>query len=271
MTPLTIKHKAWLWLLSGLLSMQAAADAQGISVGADTWCPYNCEPKTERPGVMIELAREALALSGYQLDYQALNWARAKIKVQSGELDGIVGMAYTDNTKVRYYFPQHSMGESQVCLYKGQDDDWEYHHVASLDGKVFGWINDYGFSTDALDIWVNNNKNTPKVLTVAGEQTHSRLFKLLQLKRIDTFAEDRAVINYELHRAGLQDKIVQAGCLEQSEEVYIAFSLASKQKENWAKALDAGLEKLYQSSRYLEIIQRYGLSDENWRLRDRRP
>ena len=220
---------------------------------------------------MIELARAALALSGYQLDYQTVNWARAKIMVQSGELDGIVGMAYTENSKGLYFFPKRPLGESQICLFKRHDDNWQYRGGDSLTSKVFGWINDYGFSTDPLDAWVKANKDTPQVLTVAGNDTHIRLFKLLQLKRIDVFAEDRAVIEYELYQAGLQEEIVQAGCIEQIEDIYIAFTLTSKHKEQWTEALDSGLEKLNQTGRYLEIIQKYGLSKESWALRPARP
>lgn len=274
--PLTDKYKLCkytyllcIWL--GCFSFPAAADSLRIRVGADPWCPYNCIPGTERPGVMIELAREALALSGYVLEYQTVNWARAKIMVQSGELDGIVGMAYTAKSKELYFFPGRPLGESQICLFKRQLDDWHYRGIASLDSKVFGWINDYGFSTDPLDAWVKEHKNTPQVLTVAGKDTHMRLFKLLQLKRIDVFAEDRAVIAYELYQSGLQNEIVQAGCIEQIEDIYIAFSLASEHKEKWAEALDSGLDKLNQSGRYLEIIQKYGLSSENWAFREIRP
>ena len=36
---------------------------------ADSWYPYNGDPKAENPGYMVEVARLAFAKAGYQLDY----------------------------------------------------------------------------------------------------------------------------------------------------------------------------------------------------------
>ena len=46
----------------------AAADT--ISIRGDMWCPVNCDPKAERPGYMIEIAREVFEPKGHKIDYQ---------------------------------------------------------------------------------------------------------------------------------------------------------------------------------------------------------
>ncbi len=256
----TLLIVAWVLVFSATSRGQDAS----IHIAADPWCPYNCAPDSKFEGVMIELAKEALSMSGYVLHYQTMNWARAKLRVQAGELDGVVGMAYTEKSKHLYYFPKTPLGESQICFYKRAIDEWQYQGVASLDAKVFGWINEYGFVPDPLDDWVKENKNTKRVITVAGKDTHARLFKLLTLKRIDTFAEDKTVIAHELNLLGLNESIKVAGCLNRVEKVFIAFSLESQHSKTWADALDAGLVRLKESGRYNKILEKYGLNHSGW-------
>lgn len=246
------------------LSNFALADTQTINVAADPWCPYNCEPEFPQPGIMIDIAREALAFSGFTLNYTLLNWARAKTLTQSGQLDGIVGMGYDQETSKLYHFPKTALGESQICFYQRATEDWQYQNIQDLDSKVFGWINDYGYPHPPLDQWIAEHRNSTKIMTIAGKDTHSRLFKLLQIKRIDTFAEDKIVIAYELLKSGLQRTIKTAGCLQELEKVFIAFSLHSPKKEAWANALDSGVKTLKESGRLAEILSSYGLSINSW-------
>ncbi len=245
-------------------SSESFADKKVIKVAADPWCPFNCEPDQEHQGLIIDIAREALAMSGYKLNYESMNWARAKILVQNGDLDGIVGMAKTERSSPLYHFTRMPLGESKICLYKRKDDPWTYSSTDSLNNKVFGWINDYGFSSDPLDQWVSNHKNKDQVLTVSGKNTHERLFKLLQLKRIDTFAEDKNVIAYTLKQANLTSDIVVAGCLEESQDIYLAFSLKAPDRLLWSKAIESGLQTLSNNGRLESILRHYGLSTSNW-------
>lgn len=240
------------------------AENKVIKVAADPWCPYNCDPKDEHQGLMIDIAREALAMSGYKLNYESMNWARAKLAVQTGTLDGIVGMAKTERSSPLYHFTSMPLGESKICLYKRKGDPWTYLSPDSLDNKVFGWINDYGFSTDPLDQWVSNHKTKENVLTVSGKNTHERLFKLMQLKRIDTFAEDKSVIAYTLKQANLTSDIVVAGCLEESQDIYLAFSLKAPDRLLWSTAIESGLQTLSENGRLENILRHYGLSTSNW-------
>jgi len=43
-------------LLSLFLISPAIADT--ITIRADVWCPYNCEPDSEKPGYMIEIVQK---------------------------------------------------------------------------------------------------------------------------------------------------------------------------------------------------------------------
>ena len=235
-----------------------------ISVGADPWCPYNCAPNNEHQGLMVDIAREALAISGYQLKYEIINWARAKKLVRAGKLDGIIGMSRTEKSDQLYHFSNTPLGHSQICLYRNADEEWLYQSTASLKKRTFGWINDYGFSSAPLDKWVKDHKKTNQVVNVAGKDAHHRLFKLMKLKRINTFAEDRNVIAFELKKSGLENTIKIAGCLKSVDKVHLAFTLKSDQKQAWVKALDSGVDQLYKNGQLDKILSFYGLSKETW-------
>jgi polar amino acid transport system substrate-binding protein len=53
------------------------AKADTISIRADLWCPFNCDPSGAKPGYMIEIAKAVFEPLGHKIDYQTLNWARA--------------------------------------------------------------------------------------------------------------------------------------------------------------------------------------------------
>jgi polar amino acid transport system substrate-binding protein len=251
-----------------LLSSFTVADNKTIAIGADPWCPYICDIDSKHQGIMVDIAREALALSGYTLNYQVINWARAKLLVTSGKLDGIIGMSHSKETEPLYYFSNAPLGQTQTCFYRRKNDDWEYQSPDSLENKIFGWINNYRYLHEPLDLWINNHKHSAQIVTLSGVKVHSRLVKLMSLNRIDIFAEDKNVIAFELKKLGLEKEIVIAGCLESVDEDHLAFSLKSKYKEEWAKALEYGVDKLHQSGKIDEILSFYGLTKEVWLYAD---
>jgi polar amino acid transport system substrate-binding protein len=250
-----------LFFLSVLFNA-ASADSKVINIGSDPWCPFVCDIEPNHQGLIVDIAREALALSGFKLNFKLINWARAKQHVKVGTLDGIIGMTYNKKTASQYFFSKTQLAESQTCFYKRKNDEWQYQSLASLGNRTFGWINNYGYSNELLDNWIKLNKKTDKILTVAGLDTYPRLFKLLSLERIDTFAEDRNVIAYELKKAGLDRTVKVAGCLPSIDSIHLAFSLKAEQKKVWANALDIGVQGLKKSGRFYEILAIYGLDQK---------
>jgi polar amino acid transport system substrate-binding protein len=263
---LNIVFKTKILILSSLLllSTLSNADSKVINIGSDPWCPYVCLIDDNHQGLMVDIAREALALSNFRLNFKIINWARAKESVKTGKLDGIIGMTLEKDTATQYYFSNTKLAESQTCFYKRANDEWEYKSVASLENRTFGWINNYGYSDKPLHKWILEQKSTEQVITIAGIDTYSRLFKLLALKRIDTFAEDRNVIAFEAKKSTKENELQIAGCLTNIDNVHLAFSLKAKQKAVWANALDTGVAALRKTGRIDELLSFYGLSQKSW-------
>mgnify|MGYP006084118593 CR=1 FL=1 len=242
----------------------SSADKATINIASDPWCPYICDSDDNHQGILVDIAREALAISGFKLNLKIINWARAKHMVKTGEFDGIIGMAYTKEAGDLYYFSNTPIGQTQICFYRRENDNWQYQSPASLTNRTFGWINHYIYTDPPLDKWVMDHKNGSQVLTISGTDIHQRSFKLLQSYRIDAFAEDRNVIVYELAKSEFDSKIQIAGCLNSVEKSHLAFSLKAKNKELWAKALDYGVDQLDKNGRLEEILSYYGLTKETW-------
>ena len=66
-------------------------NADEITLAADLWCPYNCQPKEENPGFLIEIAKYSLEKQGHTVKYHLVPWQRAIRMVRKGQYHGLVG------------------------------------------------------------------------------------------------------------------------------------------------------------------------------------
>ena len=57
--------------------------ADVITLRADEWCPYNCQPKSQNPGFIIEIAETVFKKAGHTIDYQVMPWARPRSETGS--------------------------------------------------------------------------------------------------------------------------------------------------------------------------------------------
>lgn len=241
----------------------AQADSRTVVIGADPWCPYICDTGESRQGLMVDIAREALAYSNYEMIYSNINWARTKQMVLAGEIDGLVGTSKAADTD--YHFPETALALTGACFFRRTADQWEYKSPQSLDSQTMGWISEYWFhDIPGLNEWIEANRESSAVVKVSGTDTHPRLFKLLMAGRISTFADDPNVIHYELKRQGFQDNITMAGCPGPFVKAYVAFSKKTERGEALARALDIGFEKLRQDGRLDAILETYGLNQQSW-------
>ena len=86
-----IYRMPYLWLFIGLTALPTFAASDTIVLAADEWCPYNCVPKSDAPGFMVEIASEALAPFGHEIEYVTLNWMRSLHQAKLGEINGVIG------------------------------------------------------------------------------------------------------------------------------------------------------------------------------------
>jgi polar amino acid transport system substrate-binding protein len=229
-----------------------------ITLVADQWCPYNCEPNSDRPGFMIEIAEYAFGEAGFEVAYLNVPWARAINDTRLGEYDGLVGAGREETPD--FIFPEHPLGVAAHTFYTPRDSLWRYSGISSLKNVVLGVIKDYSYGDLYQSYIVHNEDNPRRVQVVAGETGLDKNLRKLQAGRISALVEDRNVLQFHLLQTKGYKDITEAG-LAYREEVYIAFSPSLERSAVYADILSRALPKLRASGKLEEILMKYGIED----------
>lgn len=245
-------------------SAPSGARAETITLVADTWCPYNCEPGSEKPGYMVELADKAFARHGIKVEYKVMPWARAIEDTRHGKYSGIIGAYYSDAPD--FIYPEVSQGTCQFAFYVRANDAWIYTGMASLPGRSLGVINDYSYSQE-LDAYIKAQSGNEKSIQVAsGDNALEINIRKLLASRIDSFIEDRQAVSYTLSQSTdlKETDLKEAGILpDESDDngaIFIAFSPNHPNSEKYAKILADETESMRKNGEMTEILSRYGIS-----------
>jgi len=225
-------------------------------LAADPWCPYNCVAGTVPEGYMVDLAREALALSGLEVNYINMSWARAIEQAEAGYIDGIIG-AFTSDAP-EFIFPEEHLGISQIDLYTQPGQNWQYAGIASLQDQTLIALNGYSYSPDLDDYIQRHRDDQKRVLILSGPAPLERAIRLILEERSDVLPEDRDVMAWILQHQLPNVQLRRAGTLH-STPVYVAFSPASTRSTELAEALSRGIRELKANGRMAEILAGYGV------------
>tara|TARA_R110002110_G_scaffold73614_13_gene195288 strand:- start:2870 stop:3706 length:837 start_codon:yes stop_codon:yes gene_type:complete len=226
-----------------------------VIIAADPWCPHNCVAGSPREGYAIDIAREAFAAAGYDIEYLNVSWARALQLAREGRIDAVAGAFKGDAPD--FVFPQEASGISRTHMYTSADSHWEYQGIASLKGQTLLAINGYSYSPE-LDVYIERNLDDPnRVWILSGPAPLNRAIQLLDHQRADVFVEDEVVMNWALQTQGnLPPR--SAGEIYQA-PFYIAFSPANPKAAELAKVLSDGTRELRRSGRLSEVLASYRL------------
>jgi polar amino acid transport system substrate-binding protein len=248
-------------LLGTALVLPAGGGASGdtITLRSDEWCPYNCAPDSDRPGYMIEIAREVFGRAGHTVDYRTLgSWVRAIEEVRAGRSTALVGA--TPDEVPDFVFPREALGANSDGFAVRRGVPFRYGGPDSFEGLTVGAIQGYGY-VGALGEYVETHAHDPsKVQLIAGDDALERNLRKLTAGRVDLVVDDVYALRLAIHELGLDDE-VEIADRDPPDPVYIAFSPAVPEAEAYAALLDRGVAELRASGRLAEILVRYGLSD----------
>ncbi|MDT4835486.1 Bacterial extracellular solute-binding protein [compost metagenome] len=235
-----------------------SARAETLVIAGDIWCPINCEPGSERPGLFVELAREIFGEAGISVDYRLVNWARAIHDTRNGRVDALIGAGVQDAPD--FVFTPTAPGVSRMCFYVSPDAKWRYQNLDSLARVRLGSINGYSYGQE-IDAYIRIKRNDPaRVQVVSGDQALEMNVEKVLLGRIDATIENAWVMDAHLAGSGQRDKLVQAGCRSPDVPIYLAFSPALASSTRHAALFEAGLKRMRETGRLNQLLQRYGLS-----------
>lgn len=232
-----------------------------IIIAADFWCPFNCQPNSNDPGYMIEIAERIFVKHNIKVTYQIVPWSRALQLCRAGKVTAVVG-AYKSNAP-DFVYPEVEQGMVGVGFFKLTKNNWSFQGLETLESKLLAIVNDYTYSTE-LEEYIKKYKADGKKIHIAhGDEPLKKNIKLLENNFVDVLAEAEPVFLYVTKQLNIQDKFNHAGSSQKAVAAYIAFSPKLAGAENYAKILSTGTQALRESGELAEILAKYGLKD--WR------
>lgn len=244
----------------GLLLLLAAAStarAETLVIAGDVWCPINCQPGAERPGIFVELAQEIFAESGIEVQYQTLNWARTLHQVRRGELNAAIGAGIEDAPD--FVFTPTPVAQSRNCFFTRKDSTWQFTGTPSLAQLRLGVINNYSYG-DTLNAYIETNRsNSARIQVASGDQALELSLGKLRRKRVDVVLENAWVVQALLAGQGRTGELREAGCRTPDVPIYLAFSPALESSSRYVALFEQGLQRYRANGRLQELLRAYGV------------
>jgi ABC-type amino acid transport substrate-binding protein len=215
---------------------------------------------------MVELTRAAMAPFEISVHYQNVNWARAGRLVMEGSKEAIVGTSKSPSSAQKFHFPSIPLAFSQVCFYRKKGYEWTFESADSLSEQTMGWINLYKFGDKEVDDAVQKGLKNGRVIPISGEtELIFSLIRMVETDRITTFGEVRMNVDYAQESLSKKPNIEIAGCLDNIDGLYVAFSPNNESSVELANKLDAGMKSLLEDHTQIEnIFANYGANVDDY-------
>lgn len=238
-----------------------AAKQETITIVADTWCPYNCDPKSPNQGFMVDIAKQAFAKHNIAVEYSVMPWTRAIEETRNGQHSAIVGSAIDDAPD--FVFPTIPQGISHNNFYVKKGNPWRYTGIDSLKSVVLGVIADYSYNDELNDYLKKYKLNPTYVEMMSGDNALGINLSRLERGKLGAVIESKYVMEYYLSKHHMAGRIEEAGTLPSSEKdrIFIAFSPKNKHlSQKYADILSQEMANM-RAGELKKILDTYGLND----------
>jgi polar amino acid transport system substrate-binding protein len=239
--------------------------ADTITIKADEWCPFNCEPGSDSPGYMVEVARIIFQKAGHELIYENMPWSRSIDHARKGKIDAIPGA--TKGEVPDFIFSDEEFGASITYFFVKKGTTWRFTDVGSLESIRIGVQDDYEYG-GKIDEYIEKNRETIHVQVVKSDDPVALNIKKLIKGNIDACPEDKLVFLYKAKSMGVLDQVEEAGIIPvddredfEATRIYLAFSPVNPKSAEYAKILSDGIREMRASGELQKILDKYGLKD----------
>ncbi len=233
-----------------------------ITIVADTWCPYNCNPKSPHRGFLVDLITTAFAKHNIDVNYSVMPWADAIAETRKGLHTAIIGAAMGDAPD--FIFPTINQAFMQNHFYVKKGNPWRYDGIKSLNGIVLGLIVGYSYN-DEIDSYIEKYKfDTNHIEMMAGDEALGINLSKIVRGKIGATLEAKYVVDYYLSLHNMKDDIDDAGQLPPSDKnnLYMAFGPTNKKlAQKYADIISDETKKMRASGELEKIMDVYGLDD----------
>lgn len=243
------------------LSLAAAGSASAgetIRLRADAYCPINCDPGSDLPGTMIEIAKAIFEPQGISIDYKLLPWSRTLSDVREGAIDGAVGANAEDARD--FIYPKTALARSQNMVVSLKTRGLKIATAADFKGHLLGVVRDYSYETKLDEYIKDRSADATAIKVFSGDDVQKQMVRVLQAGRIDAFVEDESIMTYTLSKLDKVDDVTMSPYGDPV-DAFIAFSPKAPNAKKWADMMDEGMKGLRSSGRLKAILARYGLKD----------
>lgn len=229
-----------------------------ITLASDIWCPYTCSSK-DLPGYMIEIAQKILIKHDITVEYKIMSWNEAIRKMQTGEVDAIVG-ASKSGQRTDWVFPDNYQALDITGCYVRSNDSWEYININSFNNKIIGLILNYQYPWElASYIDANYDLKPHNFIFSSGNDAVGDNVELLIERKTDVYVENINVMSMYLS-SNKEKNIKQAGVINKNPEfLYIAFSPKLRRAGVYAQMISDGMVYLRNSGELQKLYNKYGI------------
>lgn len=247
---------AWIFLSTTTAS---PSFAEVMTARADAWCPYNCVPNSDKPGILIELLQESFKSEGTTIDYGLLSWTQAVNSVREGKFNAIIAAAAED--AVGMVHTEQPQVTQTSCVYGLLSSTKKVSKATDLKSfKSLGIVKDYSYGDMTNKIL--KSPAMKKILSpIGGEQAVETNLRRVVDKKIEAFMEDSKVVEFYLKSNNITN-VKELGCTEDRMPLWIAFTATNPKSKGWVSTLAAGHAALEKSGRLSEIMARYGITNK---------
>lgn len=253
-----MKNIATAWAVVGLMvgAGSLVAEPRELTLVADPWCPYNCEPgDTKAEGFLVELARAVFQPLGYKVTYKQVSWDDAIPAVRAGTYDVLI--ASDPEESPGFVFPTY-YAPCGYAMFTRKGETFAYHGPNSLGERKLGGVEGYYYGQAEADYMSSNMDYEGKVQLVSGTAPlELNVAKMLD-GQIDVMLENPAVLNYHMHSLGRDGELVKTADTLKT-PCHLAFSPAKSDSVALAKLLDDSLPELERTGVLPALRAKYGL------------
>jgi polar amino acid transport system substrate-binding protein len=229
-----------------------------ILLVADYWCPYNCYPNTDYEGLLVDIARIAMAKNNIDIDYKMESWAKAVDDFNNSRVDGIIGASPGD--VLNPIFPSLAITKSYFSAHTINNFKWKYHDTNSLNKMVLGIVEGYTYSDDIKNYVYSTYIEKPEQFYISSSLNpiDDNITKLLQ-GDITVYVEDDNVIR-DFANAKKISSLKNSGSVQNPIELYIAFPSSKPNSVKYARMITDTYLELKANGKLHELAKKYKIN-----------
>jgi len=252
----TVRTSLYLIIIALCGAATIGRSAETLRIRADTWMPFNGDPKSQTPGYVVELLKIIFEPRDITVDYQNQPWADALKAAGHSEIDGVIGASRIEAAQL--IVPEECIAVTKIGLFVLKGNPWRYQNMGSIESVRIGAIDAYDY-WEALDGYIGKS-TAPKVTILKGDTPLKDGIAKLRAGEIDIMPETISVFTWELKSEALSISDFRIAYIHEGDDAFVAFAPNAAGKRH-AAIFDEGIRRMRANGQLAKILAKYGLDD----------